>query len=72
MEGIIFNQKQEMRKNLRKIINNYSKFFVCLKRKKCTLLMFPNLNHEKQILLLMIPNGEKDGIILQLKSYWVY
>ena len=51
MEGIIFNQKQEMRKNLRKIINNDSKFFVCLKRKRCTLFMFQNINHEKQILL---------------------
>ena len=29
-----------------------------LKKKKHILLMFQNINREKQVILLMIPNGE--------------
>ena len=48
-------------KRLRKIIQQLLLIFCILKKEKYFQFIFQNITHEKQIILLMIPNKEKEG-----------
>ena len=48
-------------KSLRKIYQQLLLIFSMLKKKKYFRLIFQNITREQQIILLMIPNEEKEG-----------
>ena len=57
----MFHQKKMIGKHFRKIMLQFVLMFCILNKKKYILLMFQknNSNCEKQVILLIMPNGEK-------------
>ena len=53
-----FSIRKSWLENLIKIMQHLLLMFCMLKKKKYIPLMFQNINRKKQLVLLMIPNGE--------------